>query len=140
MDRPFGAIDPNSEHQLWSRWTFGVEASPAKLPDVDECADNARRYFAKGFRSTIGRVRCDRQGTYYVFVVEIEGPPGHDPDYADAVKRDFTERFMAQGFGPGARLVRFVVGVLAGDQQDGRPPEQLLVMPGLASAARLHTI
>ncbi|MGH7184698.1 MAG: hypothetical protein ACREIB_00235 [Pseudomonadota bacterium] len=140
MEKPFGIIDPNSQHQLWSRWIFGVEASLAKLPPVKECADNARRYFAKGFQSTVGRVRCDQQGTYYCFIVEIEGPPGHDLEYVESVKRNFVERFMAQGFGPSARLVRFEVGILAGDQQDGKPPDQMLVMPGLATTARLHSM
>jgi len=139
MTAPYGTIDPNSQHQIWSRWVFGVEASPDKTPDVKECADNARRYFAKGFKSTVGRVRCDQQGTYYCFVVEIEGPPGHDAEYADSVKQDFVERFMAPGFGPSAELVRFAVGILAGDQQEGQPPDQLLVMPGVSSTARLYT-
>jgi len=137
-DAPFGIIDPNSQHQLWSRWIFGVQASPTKLPPVQECADNARHFFAKGFQSTVGRTRCDQQGRYYVFVTEIEGPPAHDPEYIAAVKRQFIEHFMARGFGPSARLVRFHVGVLAGDQQDGQPPNQMLVMPLLDIATQLH--
>jgi hypothetical protein len=129
--RPWGTLDPNSQHQLWSRWVFGVEASPRKLPDVKECAENARRFFAKGFKSTMGQVRCDQQGTYYCFIVEIEGPPVHDPEYRAEVKARFEEKFMRLGFGPSARLTRFHAGVLAGDKEDGRPPEQLLVMPTL---------
>ena len=133
-ERPFGTMDPNSQHQIWSRWIFGVEANPQKLPKARVCAENARTYFAKLFRSTVGRVRCDAQGTYYCFVAEMEGPPAHDPAYARSVRRGFRSRFMAQGFGAGARLVRFDVAVLAGDTQDGKPPEQMLVMPPLSSA------
>lgn len=138
MEKPFGTMDPNSQHQLWSRWIFGVEASPAKLPDVRECVDNARRYFAKAFRSTVGRVRCDAQGTYYCFVLEVEGPPAHDPGYMTALKRDVYERFLVPGFGPSVRLVRCEVGVLAGDVQDGRPPDQFLVVPQLPVTTALY--
>ena len=73
MTEPYGGMDPNSQHQLWSRWVFGVE-SP-KRPEVQEVMDNARRFFAEGFKSTVGRVRCDNQGHYYSLIVEIEGPP-----------------------------------------------------------------
>lgn len=127
-ERPFGVIDPNSQHQLWSRWVFGIQADAGKCPPVDTCADNARRFFARGF-GTVGRVRCDQQGTYYVVVAEVEGPPAHDPDYRAAVKRQFRERFLRAGFGDSARLVRFDATVLAGDRQDGAPPAQMLVMP-----------
>jgi hypothetical protein len=125
----YGPIDPNSEHQMWSRWVFGVE-SPVKQPDVEECITNAQRYFAKGF-GTVGRVRCDQQGTYYCLVVEVEGPPAHDPGYVESVRRQFVKRFMAQGFGPSAYLTRFTAGVLAGNCEDGQPPTQMLVMPSV---------
>ena len=131
MTAAYGSIDPNSQHQVWSRWVFGVEAAPNKLPPVSECVDNARRFFSKGFASSVGRVRCDQQGTYYVFVAEIEGPPAHDPAYAESVRKEFAERFMVPGFGPGAQLVRFTTGILAGNQQDGNPPDQLLVLPSI---------
>lgn len=137
-DRPFGPMDPNSQHQRWSRWVFGVEASPSKRPSVKECVDNARRYFAKAFQSTVGRVRCDAQGTYYCFVVEIEGPPAHDPEYVRALKADITERFLRPGFGPSVQLVRCEVGLLAGDTEDGTPPEQFLVVPQLPVTTALY--
>lgn len=130
-ERPFGVMDPNSQHQRWSRWIFGIEANPAKCPDHMAVVDNARRYFRKAFK-TVGRVRCDQQGTYYCLVVEIEGPPAHDPGYVESLKRDFTERFLAAGFGASARLTRFDVALLAGDAEDGTPPDQMLVMPHVA--------
>ena len=136
VDAPYGSIDPNSEHQLWSRWIFGIEAHRTKCPDYLDVVDNARRYFAKLFK-TVGRVRCDQQGTYYCLIVEIEGPPAHDAGYTTAVCKSFRERFMVQGFGGLARLVRFEVGVLAGDQQDGKPPDQMLVMPVMPVSTQL---
>lgn len=129
---PYGGIDPNSQHQLWSRWIFRIDAPVEKRPPVDEVVANARRYVAKLFHSTIGRVRCDQQGGRYVLIVEIEGPPAHDPAYVARVIEDVRTRFVAQGFGPRARLTDTVVGILAGDTQDGQPPAQLIVMPRLA--------
>lgn len=131
MTAPYGSIDPNSQHQLWSRWIIGIEASPQKLPSVREVIANARRYFAAAFKSSVGRVRCDQQGTYYCITVEIEGPPAHDPEYVAALQRDVEARFVAKGFGHSATVTRFVTGILAGDRQDGTPPEQMLVMPQL---------
>lgn len=138
-DEAYQGMDPNSQHQLWSSWVFGIQASPTKRPDVREVVDNARRYFTTVFHSTTGRVRCDEQGGYYVVIIEIERPPAHDVTFASRVRDDFRERFVKQGFGPKAQLVRFEVSILAGDQQDGKPPDQLLVMP-YVSLTQLHGV
>lgn len=124
-----GTEQPNSQNQRWSRWLFGVRTD-RRRPSVQECIENARRFFVKGFGSA-GRVRCDRRGTYYSFVVEVEGPPAHDPAYREHVKAQFAEHFVARGFGQGARLVTFEVGLLSGSHEDGSPPDQLLVLPHL---------
>lgn len=126
--KPFGGMDPNSTHQLWSRWQFGIKAHASKRPNFVIVAENARVYFKKLF-GVVGRARCDQQDLHYLVTCEIEGPPAHDPDYVERVKQDFIERFMRQGFGPSARLERFEVMVLAGSKQDGQPADQLLVMP-----------
>jgi len=149
-EKPYGPIDPNSQHQMWSRWIFGIHAdaiaagaaaaSFGKRPSVREVVDNARSYFAKLFHSTVGRVRCDEERGYYVLTLEIEGVPAHDLDLRVHVERDFCRRFMTPGFGPTATLSRYVVGVLAGDCQDGKPPIQLLVMPWLDASAKLHVM
>lgn len=171
-EKAYGPIDPNSAHQMWSRWTFEIEANPKRpLISETEIADNARRFFSKGFFNvnfgTCGRVRCDRfvhlsssatveygKGAFgrfeqprsvmpeykrvcYGLVLEIEGPPAHDPGLVEKVRQQFADVFVAQGFGHGARLTRFEVGVLAGDQQDGKPPDQLLVMPRADFSAQM---
>jgi hypothetical protein len=145
----FGTMDPNSQHQRWSRWVFGIEASPRKLPSRLSVLDNARRYFAAGFQSTAGRVKCQllrtpldvkfaRRATYYLLSIDIEGPPAHDPAYQKSVRQDFAKKFVAGGFGFSARLVKFEVQILAGDQQDGRPADQLLVLPTLVVSDPSH--
>jgi hypothetical protein len=132
-------MDPNSQHQIWSRWIFGVDASPTKLPTVDECIDNLRRFFKAGFKS-VGRVRCDQQGTYYSIVVEVEGPPVHDPEYVLSVRQNFVDNLMLKGFGPSAQLKTFEAGLLAGDAEDGKPPTQMLVMPQLNLKTTLYGV
>lgn len=69
----------------------------------------------------------------YGITLEIEGPAVHDVALREYVKKDFTEKFVGQGFGVGARLVGFEAGLLAGDAQDGKPPAQFLVVPGFQS-------
>ena len=101
-----------------------------------EVEPNARRYFAKLF-GVAGRLRCTQQGSYYLFEVEVEGPPVHDPDYRRAVKRDFRTRFVEPGFGPSAQLTRFDGILKAGTNEDGTPAEQWLVMPSVPSTAAL---
>lgn len=129
---PYGPIDPNSQHQRWSRWIFIVKAD-RKIPTEREARENFFRWCATGFQSTVGRGRCERRaswgGIYYRFVIEIEGPPAHDPEYVESVKAQFQKHFMAKGFGQGAQLHRFRVILLAGDTQDGKPPEQMIVLP-----------
>jgi hypothetical protein len=128
-------MDPNSQHQRWSRWSFDI-ISPdlARRPKSSEVVDNARRFFATGFHSTVGRVRVDRRAMdRYAVSVEIEGPPVHDPCYRMDVARRVAEHFVARGFGPQARIEHWTVMCLAGDAEDGKPPAQALFMPQIAS-------
>jgi hypothetical protein len=144
VDKPWGAVDPNSTHQRWSRWTFTVAAHPDKLPTQAECIDAFRRYVAVLFQSRIGRVKLEiasnawRGGMFngeypevwlYVFTVEVEGPPVHDVMYRDWVRREFGGVFVLKGFGPSARLHQMETSLLAGSAQNGTPSRQLLVLP-----------
>lgn len=120
--------NPNSQHQRWSHWAFYVRASSSKRPPVQEVRVNAQRYFKAGF-GTAGRVRVIQRGLLYIIEVQVEGPPVHDPGYRAAVKKDFADKFMFKGFGASALLVRFNAKLLAGSPEDGRPADQLLVLP-----------
>jgi hypothetical protein len=132
--------NPNSKHQLWSRWTFGVQADPSKLPAMQECAENFRRWAKAGFQSSAGRGRVDQPDVLtYVFQVEIEGPPATDPEFREHVKRQFIAHFMFPGFGFSSSLVQFDVKILAGSRDDGTPADQLVVMPPLSDLLKgLH--
>ena len=134
--KPWGSLDPNSQHQFWSRWTVTLRAHSGRpLPSVQEIADNARRFYKLLFASSIGHVRADIQGRHITIVCEIEGPAAHDPDLrANAIYR-IREHFIRKGFGHADANVE--VGILAGDVQDGKPPTQLIVMPHVISTAEV---
>ena len=127
-EKPFGPNDPNTAHQLWSRWIFGIQ-SKSRRPLVQDVVDNARRFLSIGLRSHIGRVRCDEQAGFYSIICEIEGPPAHDVGFVEAFRKAFVNNFIKKGFGAGASLEKFTVGILSGDRQDGLPPEQFVVIP-----------
>lgn len=124
MNRPWGPIDPNSAHQLWTRWTFRVNGR--RVPFA-EAKLNIARWLSKGFGS-VGRASITERATgQIVTVCEVEGAPAHDPGYVASVRRSFRQ-FVAQGWGVAA-VESVDVEILAGDTQDGRPPAQLVVMP-----------
>lgn len=124
-------MQPNSQHQLWSQWTFVVRVDDfTRRPGKQECIDNFRKWVKLGFQTDVGRGECDLlPRRRYQFKVQIEGPPAHDPGYRLSVKRNFTEHFVTRGFGPGAVLEDMDVAVLAGDSENGTPPAQMIVMP-----------
>lgn len=123
--KPWGGIDPNSQHQLWSRWTFEIFST--KRQSLTEVLDNARRWLRQGFGS-VGHVRVSKRIWSWVIIAEVEGMPAHDPDFVASVRRQFQHNFVELGWG---RLGwgRVKVEILAGDKQDGNPPSQLVVIP-----------
>ena len=88
---------------------------------------NAANWLKKGFGS-VGRARVTEKVTYYIIEAQVEGAPAHDPEYVVSVKQAF-ERFVEGGWGPLA-VPAVDVKVLAGDQQNGKAPSQVIVMPG----------
>lgn len=134
--KPWGGMDPNTQHQRWSRWTVALEALPGRpLPSVQEITDNARRFYKTLFASSIGRVRADIRGRFVEIVTEIEGPAAHDPDLRAHAILQIREHFIRKGFGHADCAV--TVGVLAGDCQDGKPPAQLIVMPNIINPSEV---
>lgn len=134
----WGAMNPNSGGQRWSQWTFSILAA-RRCPPASEVLDAARRFFRLGFKTDAGQVKVDVSGRLYTVSIQIEGPPCHDPDYRRQVVAQMRARFVAQGFGVGARLLNMDVRLLAGTAEDGSPAAQLLVLPPLHfNPARPH--
>lgn len=137
--KPWGPMDPNSQHQLWSRWTIAFQAHPTRgLPSVEVIADNARRFFAQLFNSTVGRSKSVITGSIVEVTCEIEGPAAHDAELRAAAIAAIRANFVLKGFGVHDASV--TVGILAGNIQDGKPPAQLIVMPQVLSASEVFAV
>lgn len=122
----WGALDPNSDHQVWSRWTFKVRGRRAPFAEVEL---NALRWLRLMFGS-VGQGRVEESANGLIEIVaEVEGVPAHDPGYVAHVRRKFRA-FVVAGWGVAA-VDSVSVKVLAGDVQDGRPRSQLVVMPSI---------
>jgi hypothetical protein len=119
-------MDPNSSHQLWSRWSF-VIIDGGRHPPFHEVEINAARWLTKLF-GTVGRARVKELPHSWEIVCEAEGPPATDPVCIADVRRQFQNNFVAQGWGPLSVGV-VEVDILAGDREDGGPAVQIVVMP-----------
>ena len=120
-------MNPNSRNQLWSRWTWRVY--PGRQTDVPFplIRDVFARYARKRFGSA-GQMRVTRYSDYYVIDLRIEGKPAHDPDYARH-ERMAWEGFFLSLFGNRTHTELRGPKIEAGSRQDGRPPDQLIIIP-----------
>lgn len=127
MLRPWGGMDPNSRHQLWSRWTFKIWGKPIPIGEV---RTNVARWLKTGFGSA-GQARISESlenGRVAVVIeADIEGVPAHDPSYVRQVRKALRG-FVEKGWGVTAYST-VDVKIMAGDQQDGKPADQLIVLP-----------
>jgi hypothetical protein len=137
---PYG-MDPNSQHQLWSLWTWTVkpERAPSKLVSfgaakklplsVDAIKTNIARFAQKCFGNA-GQMNVSQYSDGKVEIkVRVEGHPVHDPAYVQHIRRSW-DRFLVNGFGQRSKI-EFSAKLEAGDVQDGKPREQLIIIPPL---------
>jgi hypothetical protein len=125
-------MDPNSQNQRWSKWWFRLGhrgAGFSKLVTIAEIESNFRRFLAKLFRSTVGAMGFERKGGRLTVWVLIEGEhiTPHDPTYRKYI-RDTATAFFVAGFGPNT-VVAVTAKLMAGSAQDGKPSEQMLILP-----------
>lgn len=132
MAKPWGSIDPNSTHQVWSRWTFTV-ADLGAHPDYKSVKSNFARWARKGFGS-VARAKVEEKIDTWVMLVEAEGVPVQDPTYRTAVQLGF-DRFVEQGWGH-LGIGKVDAELLAGENDSGKPRTQLVVMPIIAQAPK----
>lgn len=138
--KPWGAVEPNSQHQLWSKWV--VRFPLTKTVDRQWLIDNTRRFAKLLFRSSVGEVKVDflakAKSTQVRLQVVLEGPPAHDPAYRLFAENQFRANFVEKGFGPlAASCMTIDTAILAGDTQDGKPPAQVIVLPQIISNVHL---
>ena len=133
-----GNVTPNSQHQLWSRWTVTIvlphrasHDDPRFHTNIElEHAHVCRRLFGSTGQArvtcVIGIVRGELTETW-TLEARVEGAPVHDPEYRDRHYRILRDHYQ-RGFGPLAH-VRVTALLEAGDRQDGTPAAQLLILP-----------
>lgn len=125
-------MDPNSQHQRWSKWWFVVHPGGSKWPTFPMVREAAATYARLHFGMTTAmEVREEfnfhTNKTEWHIKVRSEGHPVHDPDFVEAMTR-LWERWVERGFGPGSRLEVREAKLEAGDRQDGSPRDQLIIM------------
>src|ERR1041384_418336 len=126
-------MNPNSAHQRWSLWEYRVYPSQTHRPLYRDVKANCARFGRLMFGSASEmHVLCGRDEygrLYWEIKVRSEGHPVHDPRYVEWM-HGVWRQFFQNGFGqtcdvwPHARLE-------AGDREDGRPPDQLIIMPSV---------
>lgn len=134
-EKPWGVMNPNSQHQIWSRWQFTIHPG-GRRPDFKTVEYNFRRWLQATFQTEVGQARLFHRVVrtnglsyeYYAGEAYVEGIPAHDPVLVMRVRQNFLRNFVHTGFGPLATS-DVTATIVAGDKQDGKPAAQLVVMP-----------
>lgn len=87
-----------------------------------------RQLFGSTGRARVVHVIVDTRERW-VLQCQVEGHPVHDPRFRAAMTTKLTAHYE-HGFGPTA-TVTVAAGMLAGDAQDGTPPDQWIILPSL---------
>jgi hypothetical protein len=126
-------MNPNSRHQRWSLWEYRVYPDQTQRPSYALVRENCARFGRLVFGSVSQmRLRCatdDRGRLYWEVAVLTEGHPSHETAYAEWMHAQWRT-FFQHGFGPSCE-VQAHARLEAGDWQDGRPADQLIILPAL---------
>lgn len=122
-------MDPNSANQRWSKWTITVSTTRQIHRDDPTVRSNVARFMSKAFGSA-SQMRITKQSNgLWVFQIRSEGHPVHDPTYVSFLASNFQKFFIA-GFGVGTK-VSVTAKLEAGSAQNGRPADQLVILPSI---------
>lgn len=127
-------MDPNSQHQLWSRWEFLIHPGGAKRPPYCDVKHNAAKYARLKFGSTGAmnvREEFNRQTRKpeWRIIIRAEGHPVHEPAYVAWMVEEWA-KFAYLGFGVGTSIDLVNARLEAGDAQNGKPRDQLIILDG----------
>jgi hypothetical protein len=132
-------MDPNSRNQRWSHWQFYVYADGTKRPDFQTVKENCARFGRLMFGSVSEmKVACSMDESKRLFwdiEVRTEGHPVHDPMYVEWMHEQWR-RFFREGFGQSCE-VKFNEQLIAGDRQNGKPADQLIIMPSIVEMGKV---
>lgn len=124
-------MDPNSTHQLWSKWLIGVRPSLPVLPAWRELRANLVAFLKSTgkFKSgTLVQIKQFPRGYVVELLTDTDLHP-HDDSIVEYY-RDSFERFFRNGLGASTRVF-LKAKLMAGERLDGRPSDQMLILPRL---------
>jgi len=118
-------VNPNSIHQLWSKWTVIIK-NPPRRPHYEDVKTNTARFISSHYGHA-GSCRIREFPKAWVIEALIESSYHPlDKSSFNHIARTFTEYFK-QGFGAADIIVKSKL--MAGQRLDSQPPDQLLIMP-----------
>jgi hypothetical protein len=119
----------NSAHQVWSLWQYRVypETRPSFLLVKDNCARFGRLAFGSASQMRIAQAYDTHGRLYWEIAIRTDGHPVHERPYVEWM-HDHWRTFFRQGFGQACEIQAHA-RLEAGDRQDGRPADQLIVLP-----------
>ena len=118
-------MDPNSQNQRWSLWTFIVYEVGRHVPKKD-VESNMARWITKLWGSA-AKLRVSKVQNNWEIEVVVEGPTANDKNAVCFVAREF-DSFVHKGWSYGG-FGNVMVRVLAGEDVQGRPRDQWIDMP-----------
>jgi hypothetical protein len=122
-------MNPNSANQRWSKWTFTVTPGRTIERPFTVLKENCARFGRKAFGGAT-EMRITQTRERVTIEVRTEGHAQHEAPYVEWMRKQW-ERFLINGFGLGT-TVTLETKIEAGSRQDGRPADQLIILPPLS--------
>lgn len=122
-------MDPNSIHQLWSKWLIIVKPQTQFSPSFEDMKLNTARCIRTLFGST-GQCQIRKFPKAWVIdaLVESQFHP-LDRDSFNTVSQTITQ-FFKMGFGYGTNVI-VKSKLMAGERLDNQPADQMIILPTL---------
>lgn len=131
-------MNPNSQHQRWSLWAYRVYPDATRRPGLAQVKQNCARFgrliFGSASEMRVLQATDGAGRLYWEIAILTEGHPVHEAPYTEWI-HDQWRTFFRDGFGPTCE-VQPHARLEAGDRQDGRPPDQLIILPTVQAEER----
>lgn len=128
-------MDPNTQNQRWSKWTFVVSMTDLKFKafPLKDIQASFGKWLKALFQTSAGHANIVPSKTHrgvITFMCEVEGTHivPDDPGYHSWVENRATEYFV-HNLGVSARVT--VKGRQIAGQVDGRPRDQWMAVPSI---------
>jgi hypothetical protein len=142
-------MNPNSTHQLWSRWIATITAPFHQTHAQDAFSQEMRSACARFYRTLFGsatELKITREfivatgQSRFEVDCRTEGAPAPNPEFRQRQIAEIAQFFGRNLHRYGQVDVRVDVRIEAGDVGDGKPPAQLILGPPVALLPRMTLI